>query len=121
VGGNVSLRASCTADLLSADGALVLLEDVDETPHRLDRALTQLRRSGWLEGARGFVLGGFSRCGDPDVVRELVLDRCARSGVPIMAGAPVGHDQPNLALVLGAPSSLRDGALVQHLQRATRA
>ena len=59
-------------DIGSAAGRPVLLEDVDESPHRLDRTLTTLVRSGWLDGCAGVVLGGFTRCGDPDVVRAVL-------------------------------------------------
>ena len=109
VGGNLALLAACPGDLLPARGAVVLLEDVDESPHRLDRTLTTLLRSGWLDGAVAVVLGGFTRCGDADVVRALLLDRLGALGVPLVAGAPVGHDEPNLAVPIGATAHL-DGA-----------
>lgn len=117
VGGNLALLAACPGDLLPADDALVLLEDVDESPHRLDRTLTTLLRSGWLEGAAGIVLGGFTRCGDPSVVRALLLDRLADLGVPVVAGAPVGHDEPNIAVPIGASARLERGALVVDVER----
>lgn len=106
VGGNLALLAACPGDLLPARGAVVLLEDVDESPHRLDRALTTLLRSGWLDDAAAVVLGGFTRCGDPDVVRGLLLDRLGGLGVPVVAGAPVGHDEPNVAVPIGATAHL---------------
>ena len=118
VGGNLALLAACTGDLLPASGAIVLLEDVDESPHRVDRALTSLLRSGWLDGVRGIVLGGFTRCGDPAVVRALLLDRLGRLGVPLLAGAPIGHEEPNLAVPVGAPARLVDGALVVDVRRS---
>jgi muramoyltetrapeptide carboxypeptidase len=102
VGGNLALLAACPDDLLPARGAVVLLEDVDESPHRLDRTLTTLLRTGWLDDAAGVVLGGFTRCGDAAVARALLLDRLGDLGVPVVGGAPVGHDEPNVAVPLGA-------------------
>lgn len=120
VGGNLALLAACPDDLLPASGALVLLEDVDETPHRLDRTLTTLLRSGWLDDAAGVVLGGFTRCGDDQVVRALLLDRLGGLGVPVVAGAPIGHDEPNLAVPIGATAHLSGTQLHVEVQRLTR-
>jgi muramoyltetrapeptide carboxypeptidase len=117
VGGNLALLAACPGDLLPAQGAVVLLEDVDESPHRLDRTLTTLLRSGWLEGVAGIVLGGFTRCGDPALVRAVLLDRLGALGVPMVAGAPIGHDEPNIAIPIGAPARLSGGALTVDVRR----
>ncbi|MFN8155795.1 MAG: LD-carboxypeptidase [Candidatus Nanopelagicales bacterium] len=117
VGGNLALLAASPDDLLPAGGALVLLEDVDESPHRLDRTLTTLLRSGWLDDAAGVVLGGFTRCGDDAVVRALLIDRLGGLGVPVVAGAPVGHDEPNLAVPIGATAHLRGGSFAMEVER----
>jgi muramoyltetrapeptide carboxypeptidase len=118
VGGNLALLAACVGDLLPARGAVVVLEDVDESPHRLDRTLTSLLRSGWFDGVGGVVLGGFTRCGDPAVVRALLLDRLGGLGVPVAAGAPIGHDEPNIAVPIGAVARLADGALAVDVRRS---
>lgn len=118
VGGNLALLAACPDDLLPSDGALVLIEDVDESPHRVDRALTALLRSGRLDGASGFVLGGFTRCGPDGVVRALLLDRLGGLGVPVVAGAPIGHDEPNVAVPIGSDARLEGGALVVEVERS---
>jgi muramoyltetrapeptide carboxypeptidase len=120
VGGNLALLSACVGDLLPADGAIVVLEDVDESPHRLDRTLTSLLRSGWLDGVAGVVLGGFTRCGEPAVVRALLLDRLGALGVPVAVGAPIGHDEPNLAVPIGAAARLVDGALTVDVRRRPR-
>ena len=113
VGGNLALLASSagTDDLLPAAGAIVVLEDVDETPFRLDRELTQLLRCGWFDGAAAVVLGDFTRCGDAAQVRATLMDRLAGLGVPVVARAPIGHDQPNLAFWMGGPATLTGGLL----------
>ncbi|MGA8994403.1 MAG: DUF4031 domain-containing protein, partial [Nocardioidaceae bacterium] len=59
LGGNLSLLAAgvgTSADRHAA-GAVVVLEDVGEEAYRLDRLLTQLLRSGWLDGVRGVAVG----------------------------------------------------------------
>ncbi len=113
VGGNLAMLASSvgTGDLVPARGAIAMLEDVDETPYRLDRALTQLLRTGWFDGARGVVLGDFTACGDPAQVRMVLRDRLVPLRVPVAVGAPFGHGTPNIAFPLGAPAVLAAGAL----------
>ena len=117
VGGNVALLAACPGDLLPARGAVVVLEDVDESPHRLDRTLTTLLRTGWLDGAVAVVLGDFTRCGDPAVVRALLLDRLGALGVPLVAGAPIGHGEPNVAVPIGALAHLDGSTLSVEVTR----
>ncbi|GAA3151814.1 LD-carboxypeptidase [Planomonospora alba] len=100
-GGNLSLLAALcgTPYRLRAEGAIVLLEDVGEAPYRIDRMLTQLLRSGALDGAAGFALGSWTGCGDPFPVLE---ERLAPLGVPVIAGLPVGHGTPQLSVPMGA-------------------
>ena len=111
VGGTLSLLAAAvgTPWAGSGDGAIVLLEDVDEAAYRLDRMLTQLLQSGWFAGVRGVVLGSWERCG-PDA-EATVLARLRRLGVPVLAGVPVGHGRPQLSVVLGAEATLCGGVL----------
>lgn len=56
VGGNLSLIAALVGTPYEIDttGALLVLEDVDESPYRIDRMLTQLRMSGALSRRRHY-------------------------------------------------------------------
>jgi muramoyltetrapeptide carboxypeptidase len=113
VGGNLAMLATSigTPDAGSAEGAVVALEDVAETPYRIDRLLTQLTRSGWMDGARGVVCGGFTDCGDDAELRELFRRRLEPLGIPVLWGAGFGHLDENLAFPLGAEVTLTDGVL----------
>jgi muramoyltetrapeptide carboxypeptidase len=108
VGGNLALLAATagTRDWSTARGAIAVLEDVGEEDYRLDRMLTQLLRSGWFEGVRGIVLGGFTECGDSEAVARVAYDRLAPLEVPMIREAPIGHDPLNLAFPLGGPALL---------------
>ncbi|MGW4587509.1 S66 peptidase family protein [Amycolatopsis thermoflava] len=112
-GGNLSLLASSvgTPEQGGARGAIVVLEDVTEPVYRLDRMLTQLLRSGWFDGVAGIVLGTWTRCGDPVQVRELMLDRLAPLGVPVLAGVRFGHVEGSLTVPLGVEAVLETDAL----------
>lgn len=112
VGGNLTMLASSvgTPFTHSAADSIVLLEDVGERPYRLDRALTQLLRSGWFDGARGVVCGQFTDSGDRAVIEALLLARLGPLGVPLLLDAPFGHGRPNLAFPLGRVATLDAGA-----------
>lgn len=111
IGGNLAMLATGigTVDAGTARGSIVALEDVAETPYRLDRLLTQLLRSGWLDGARGVVCGGFTDCGDEGVIKALLHERLRPLGVPVVWGASFGHIDENLAFPLGAEVTVTDG------------
>lgn len=89
-------------------GALLLLEDVDEAPYRIDRMVTHLRTAGLLEGLAGIVLGQFTRCnaGRPELLQGTLADLFGDLPVPVVTGMPVGHEAPNRTLPLGAAVTL---------------
>jgi muramoyltetrapeptide carboxypeptidase len=118
-GGNLALLSSGIGTPFSAPatGGIVLLEDVAEPPYRVDRMLTQLLRAGWFDGVAGVVVGDFTESDlwspqDPPTsseVLDVVLERLAPLGVPLVTGAPVGHGSRNLAVPLGVPAVLDTG------------
>ncbi len=107
VGGCLSLLAADIGSATArpdAGGAIVVLEDVEEDLYRLDRLLTQLLRSRWLEGVAGIVLGSWEGC--EDGVRELALDRLGGLGVPMVWELGVGHCPTTLTVPLGVSATL---------------
>jgi muramoyltetrapeptide carboxypeptidase len=108
VGGTVALLAAevGTPTAMPARGGIAVLEDVAESPYRLDRMLTQLLRSGWFDGVRGIAVGTFRGCGPEDEVRRVLEDRLAPLGVPVLLEVPVGHTDRNLAVPFGVPAVL---------------
>ncbi|MGW4159792.1 S66 peptidase family protein [Streptomyces sp. NPDC004788] len=109
LGGCVSLLA---ADLgtpharSSARGGLLLLEDVGEEPYRLDRILTQLLRSGWLDGVAGIGLGSWEECGPYEEVRAVLADRLGGLGVPVVERMGFGHHESAPTVPFGIPGVL---------------
>lgn len=105
-GGNLASLASLCGTALQPRfaGSIVLLEDLNEPPYRLDRLLTQLLLSGALEGAKGFVVGDLVGEGeDPSGRDAVVAERLLLLGVPIAFGAPFGHAGRNQPVALGLP------------------
>ena len=93
LGGNLTvLSASIGTDTSwPADGGLLLIEDVDEEEYRLDRMLTQLRRSGYLAGVAGIIAGTFTNCGPNELIQQILAERLGDLGVPVIAWANIGH------------------------------
>jgi muramoyltetrapeptide carboxypeptidase len=108
VGGTVSLLAATagTPGAVPATGAIAVLEDVNEQPYRIERFLTQLRRSGFFDGVRAVACGDFVDCGSPAQLRAVLEDRLGDLGVPVVAGLPFGHGPRQGSLWLGRPATL---------------
>jgi muramoyltetrapeptide carboxypeptidase len=113
VGGNLALLAALTGTPYAAnlDGAILVLEDVNEDVYRIDRMLTQLRLSGMLPNCAGIVFGAFTDMpGEPsENVRALdaLFDEIARDlRIPAFAGAPIGHIDDQWTIPLGAMGEL---------------
>jgi muramoyltetrapeptide carboxypeptidase len=110
IGGNLAMLAALagTQHALRAHDAIVVLEDVGEPVYRLDRMVTQLQLSGGLMGAQAFVLGSFSAMpGERDPHAERFMEhRLEEFGVPVVAGAPIGHDPDNEPWVYGQVGEL---------------
>jgi muramoyltetrapeptide carboxypeptidase len=112
-GGNLTLlQCSAASGRLSLpQGCLLFLEEVSEAPYRIDRMLTSLLISGHLNRVAGFCIGDLSLDGSPPAALEVVHERLAPLGVPIVAGLPMGHGNVNRCLPLGVLAELGDGEL----------
>ncbi|MDT0418048.1 LD-carboxypeptidase [Streptomyces sp. DSM 41982] len=88
-------------------GGLLLLEDVGEEAYRLDRILTQLLRTGLLDGVRGVLLGSWEECGPYESeIRPLLADRLGGLGVPVVEHFGFGHGRGALTMPLGVRAVL---------------
>lgn len=125
-GGCLSLLCDSigTNEPLTTDGKILLIEDVDENPHRLDALLTHLRRAGILDTAAGIVIGEMTRTdelanatrGIPSW-RQIVADRLAGLTIPIITDYPFGHAAEMLSLPLGIPARLdADAGILTYLE-----
>ena len=114
IGGNLSLltRLLGTPWLPRLDGAILLLEDVTEAPYRLDRMWTHLRLAGVLDRVRGLALGEFTECEDPGAAfssQDVLWGLAAETGLPCVAGLPIGHGAVNVPVALGTRVRLDGG------------
>jgi muramoyltetrapeptide carboxypeptidase len=99
----------------AAEGVILLLEDVDEPPYKIDRMLRQLRAAGAFEHVRGVVLGDFPGCSPPlessFSLEEVILEALDGLALPIALGLSTGHTpHPNVTVPLGVRARLECSA-----------
>lgn len=118
-GGNLALVAHLcgTPYFPGVEGGILFLEDVGETPYRVERMLYQLHHAGVLARQRAVLLGQFTEYVlsdndggyDLDAAVAHVRDVCA---TPVLTGLPFGHVPDKLTLPVGGRCELmvRGGA-----------
>jgi muramoyltetrapeptide carboxypeptidase len=112
-GGNLAVFAALigTPYFPSLDGAILVLEDVNEAVYRVDRMLTQLRLSGTLQGVRAIIFGACTNCPEESddgarALDDVLLELANTLRVPCLAGVPVGHLPDQWTVPLGALAEL---------------
>lgn len=123
VGGNLSLLVNSlgTSYEIDTKGKLLLVEDVDEEPYRVDGLLNQLRQAGKLKDAAGIVVGDFARAEPVKRKVSLTLDEVLQHYLgnlekPVVSGFKIGHCEPHFAIPLGVDAVLDADAKTLTLQ-----
>ncbi len=92
---------------------ILIIEDIDETPRRIDRMLHQLRISGIFHQISGMIVGQFRGCfpddpSDDFTLKELVLNATRDYDFPIIGNYPYGHKTPErLTIPIGVPIRMK--------------
>ncbi|HEY5218650.1 MAG TPA: LD-carboxypeptidase [Gemmatimonadaceae bacterium] len=114
-GGNLALLAALAGTAFSPnyDGAIVVLEDVNEDVYRIERMLLTLRLGHAFANCAGIVFGAFTNTPEERAdhggsrTLEAVLREVADAvRVPCIANAPFGHIADQWTLPLGAVAEL---------------
>jgi muramoyltetrapeptide carboxypeptidase len=116
-GGCLSVLAtsvSTPSSIRAARGGVVMLEDCCEKAYRIDSYLTQLRRSGWFDGAAGVVLGSWADC---EPAGPVVAEVLGSLGLPILDDLGFGHGQDPITVPLGMLAELDADAGTLTLER----
>jgi muramoyltetrapeptide carboxypeptidase len=94
-GGNLALVASLMGTPWAVDfeGAILLIEDIDEAVYRVDRMMRQLLLSGALSSCAGIVAGDFRPPQGESreqnrLLDEVIAEAAEDAGVPCLGGAP---------------------------------
>jgi muramoyltetrapeptide carboxypeptidase len=116
LGGNLTLLMSSLATDTSrpATGGILLIEEESEEDYRVDRMLTQLRRSGYLDNVAGIICGTFTGCGEADDIEAILVERLGDLGVPLIVWANIGHGGRQQTYPIGIAAELDADAKSLH-------
>lgn len=117
MGGNLALLCALhgTPFEPNYEGAVLVLEDVNEAPYRVERMLLQLRLSGALLQCAAIAFGSFTNAGHTSdrtlggttrSMDEVLLEAAEVVGVPCLSGIPVGHIDDQWSIPLGLDAEL---------------
>jgi muramoyltetrapeptide carboxypeptidase len=122
-GGNLAILAHLTGSASEVDtnGKILFIEDIGEHLYNADRLLLNLKRAGKLDNLAALVVGGFTDMQDTErpfgqTIEQIIADKVAEYSYPVCFNVPVGHQEVNYTLVLGAEYALTvnsDGAVLQ--------
>jgi len=120
LGGCLSILAAASGTPWALRGdrseeVILLLEDVDEPPYKIDRMLRQLRATGAFDRVRGVVLGDFPGCSpaldSSDTLVDVMLEALSGLDLAIALGLSTGHTpHPNVTVPLGVRARLECSA-----------
>lgn len=113
IGGNLSLIVDALNTPSDPDtrNKILVIEEVDEYYYKLDRMLTQLRRSGKLKDLAGLLVGHMTDMKNSELdfgetVQQIVLHAVRDYAYPVAFAFPSGHRDPNLAWIHGGQARL---------------
>lgn len=115
IGGNQDSMATAAGWALpNFDNAILLIEAVNLRLGHIDRQLTMLINTSTLKNIVGIAIGQYTDCGsatDPttDVTCteiDILRERFARLGVPILGDLPIGHGKNPIAVPIGTNAIL---------------
>lgn len=118
--GSIRLVGGCLAVLAAVmggplgrrgrpEGKWLILEDIKESPYRIDRHLAALKLAGWFERAAGVLIGDFHMMNNdtqPAVLELLKYHLPARGRPPVVATRSFGHTWPVVPILLNRPARL---------------
>ncbi|WP_313572923.1 MULTISPECIES: muramoyltetrapeptide carboxypeptidase [Pseudescherichia] len=113
-GGNLALLVSLigTPWLPTIENGILVVEDINEHPFRVERMLLQLQHAGILSRQKALILGSFSRSAPNDYDAGFDLDAMiaylrTRLAIPVVSGLAFGHEPQTVTLPLGAQARLQ--------------
>jgi len=125
-GGNLSLLQCLigTRYFPDLDGAMLVLEDVNEDLYRIDRMLAHLRAVGAFARLRGVLIGRFTglkrHMDDGSLgVDQVLTHYFGALGIPVLNGLPIGHIDEQWTIPLGVRARVdADAGSVELLEAA---
>lgn len=101
----VTLSVLCslvgTSHLPQFENAILCIEDINESPYRLDSYLSQLKLTGILQKLKGLIFGDFNNCGDSTELDKIISDFSESINGPVVRNVKFGHCLPRISLPVG--------------------
>jgi muramoyltetrapeptide carboxypeptidase len=114
IGGCLSLVTPLTvaayAKWMNPTGKWIVLEDLGEAPHRIDRQFAHIKLAGWFEKCAGVLIGDFHMDDHDQTAETLAILKYhlpSNRSVPVVHTKLVGHTWPQAVLPLGRKLTLR--------------
>lgn len=109
IGGNLSVFAALTGTDYFPDlkGRILMFEEVDELPYKVDRLLNQLRLLKVFKQIKGIILGRFVDCNEHDTSKrtltlgEVMEDYMKELKIPVLYTFPHGHIKDKVTVPFG--------------------
>src|SRR5690606_24906460 len=109
VGGNLTVLTALAGSPYLPDFSdkILFLEDVEESPYRIDRMMSTLQLMGALEKIKGFIFGQCTDC-DPSggygslTLNQILEDFILPLKIPAYRGAMIGHVPKQFIVPIGA-------------------
>jgi len=121
-GGNLALITALLGTPYSVDfeGAILVIEDIDEAVYRVDRMMTQLLLAGALQRCTGLVIGDFrppsnEKESDNRKLDDVIAEAAEKAGIPCFTGASFGHIADQWTIPLGAVAEMDTSDLSLHV------
>ena len=111
VGGNLSVLSGLHGTPYDYDyqGKVLFVEDIAESPYKIDRMMQQLKLMGVFGQVKAVVCGHFTGCDEDPLMPIKLWDNIrwiiSPYNIPVLMGAPIGHELENYPVVLGAKGS----------------
>ncbi len=120
IGGTLTMLVSLmgTKYMPSLKNALLVVEEVHESPYRMDRLLTQLRLGGHLDALAGVILAECADCTAKDPqdgdVKTVFASFFNHLNIPVVTGFPYGHIPERIVFPIGQKAILNatEGTLI---------
>ena len=108
IGGNLAVLSGLHGTDFDFDyqDKILFIEDIKESPYKIDRMMNQLRLGGVFDKIKGLLVGQFTGCDeDPEMPKplyETMREMVEPYGIPVYFDVPIGHVDFNYPIVEGA-------------------
>ena len=114
LGGNLAVLSSLmgTEYLPNFKNSILMLEDIGESPYRIDRLLNQFKLAKVLDTVNGIILGRFVDCYEKDKskdtikLNEVIEHYFSNLKIPVLYSFSHGHIKENITVPLGVNCKL---------------